>query len=532
MKERLEEARRKEERLRKIEAVRANRKRKLEEMISEDMDEAEFLPDDNSGGGGEDAMLPQTKVLLDKLMGKQRQRIDVELEEPDCTKIYYTSRTHSQLSQLVSELRKTPLYEKTRFVALGSRRNLCINHELRNKAGGDLDEACRDLVNNKQGKGCPFLPSHDEMSKMLDFRDHVLAAPKDIEDLVTLGEELKICPYYGSRQAIKQSEVVTLPYNLLLQKSAREALDINLHDQVVVIDEAHNLIDTVLSIHSVTLSTTTLETCLGQLAIYVTKFRKRLASKHLIHLKRLVAFLSALENFCLDWQSADATKNEEMLSIAGVAESLGQKVDGINLLEIEQYLKESKIARKISGYNDKLAEDQVKNGDTKFTKSRRTTNPPLHAVQAFLLVLMNSDEDGRVHLSKSVIDGKVVVTLCYQLLNPSPSFQEVVDEARAVVLAGGTMEPISDFRTQLFPRLLENRFATFSCGHVVAKENLTALAVSRGPKGGDLSFKYSSRGDKGMASELGQALLNFLSLVPDGMVVFMPSYAFLNQLKE
>ncbi|EJU03231.1 hypothetical protein DACRYDRAFT_106396 [Dacryopinax primogenitus] len=221
-----------------------------------------------------------------------------------------------------------------------------------------------------------------------------------------------------------------------------------------------------------------------------------------------------------------------MLSIAGVAESLGQKVDGINLLEIEQYLKESKIARKISGYNDKLAEDQVKNGDTKFTKSRRTTNPPLHAVQAFLLVLMNSDEDGRVHLSKSVIDGKVVVTLCYQLLNPSPSFQEVVDEARAVVLAGGTMEPISDFRTQLFPRLLENRFATFSCGHVVAKENLTALAVSRGPKGGDLSFKYSSRGDKGMASELGQALLNFLSLVPDGMVVFMPSYAFLNQLKE
>lgn len=33
-------------------------------------------------------------------------------------------------------------------------------------------------------------------------------------------------------------------------------------------------------------------------------------------------------------------------------------------------------------------------------------------------------------------------------------------------------------------------------------------------------------------AELGQALLNFLSLVPDGIVVFLPSYAFLGQIKE
>ena len=34
------------------------------------------------------------------------------------------------------------------------------------------------------------------------------------------------------------------------------------------------------------------------------------------------------------------------------------------------------------------------------------------------------------------------VELKYQLLNPSPNFMDVVEEARAVILAGGTMSPV------------------------------------------------------------------------------------------
>lgn len=103
-----------------------------------------------------------------------RPSCDDSEEEVTCTKIYYASRTHSQLSQVLPELRRlklprlsvknahplpSPAPKKrgleefeageeetaTRTVALGSRRQLCINDKLRSKAR-DLDEACRELL--------------------------------------------------------------------------------------------------------------------------------------------------------------------------------------------------------------------------------------------------------------------------------------------------------------------------------------------------------------------------------------------------
>jgi chromosome transmission fidelity protein 1 len=114
--------------------------------------------------------------------------------EPTCTKIYYTSRTHSQLSQVLHELEKlnislspssvvslhhspgenartAELSDKSskrwysdlddeqeaeqtsvdiRTVSLASRKQLCINEKLKAKAG-DLDEACRQLLSGKRG---------------------------------------------------------------------------------------------------------------------------------------------------------------------------------------------------------------------------------------------------------------------------------------------------------------------------------------------------------------------------------------------
>lgn len=49
-------------------------------------------------------------------------------------------------------------------------------------------------------------------------------------------------------------QVVVLPYNVLLHRGTREASGINLDGNVVIIDEAHNLLETISNIHSVFLS--------------------------------------------------------------------------------------------------------------------------------------------------------------------------------------------------------------------------------------------------------------------------------------
>lgn len=47
---------------------------------------------------------------------------------------------------------------------------------------------------------------------------------------------------------------MVLPYNTLLHKGTREACGITLQDNIVVVDEAHNLLETIANIHSVFIS--------------------------------------------------------------------------------------------------------------------------------------------------------------------------------------------------------------------------------------------------------------------------------------
>lgn len=52
-------------------------------------------------------------------------------------------------------------------------------------------------------------------------------------------------------------------------------------------------------------------------------------------------------------------------------------------------------------------------------------------------------------------------------------------QARALVLVGGTMQPTGDLVRQLFSSVDPSRVEVFSCGHVIPKENLLPLCMSR-----------------------------------------------------
>ena len=116
----------------------------------------------------------------------------------------------------------------------------------------------------------------------------------DIEDVVKVGREVKICPYYGSRHSIPIAELIALPYNILFQKETRESFSINLKNQIVIIDEAHNLIDTITQINSVEISNLHVSQSLNQLNSYVDRYKSRLCAKNLLYCRQLINILNSL----------------------------------------------------------------------------------------------------------------------------------------------------------------------------------------------------------------------------------------------
>jgi chromosome transmission fidelity protein 1 len=89
---------------------------------------------------------------------------------------------------------------------------------------------------------------------------------------------------------------------------------------------------------------------------------------------------------------------------------------------------------------------------------------------------------------------------------------------------------MSDYTSHLFPYLPSTRITTLSCGHVIPKNNLIAWNLSKGPSGAEFEFTYTKRSDGSMIDELGRALLNICTVVPDGVVVFFPSYSYLSSI--
>lgn len=65
----------------------------------------------------------------------------------------------------------------------------------------------------------------------------------------------------------------------------------------------------------------------------------------MLQLKRLVVFLDALKKYVGEWKDARAKEKEktEVMTVVQLTERMGKKVAGINLLEIESYLKKSKV---------------------------------------------------------------------------------------------------------------------------------------------------------------------------------------------
>ncbi|KAF3816461.1 hypothetical protein GH733_014634 [Mirounga leonina] len=511
--------------------------------------------------GEEDLVLAEYESDEEKGAASGVDEDEDDPEEEHVTKIYYCSRTHSQLAQFVHEVQRSPFGKDTRLVSLGSRQNLCINEDVKTLGSAQLiNDRCMEMQRSKHEKSraeeekpkrrrqerratCPFY-GYEQLQLL---RDQVLVGVKDIEQLVALGKEARACPYYGSRSAIPAAQLVVLPYQMLLHAATRQAAGIRLQGQVVLIDEAHNLIDTITGIHSAEVSGSQLCQAHSQLLQYMERYGKRLKAKNLMYIKQI---LYLLEKF-VTVLGGNIKQNPNTQSLSETGTELKtindflfeSQIDNINLFKLfgftERYgtvLAPSREQPKLAGFQHFLQSLQPTVTQTSVTPveegEARVPRPasPLMHIESFLAALTTANQDGRVILSRQ--GSLSQSSLKFLLLNPAVHFAQVVKECRAVVIAGGTMQPVSDFREQLLAcaGVEAERVVEFSCGHVIPPDNILPLVICSGPSSQQLEFTYQKRELPQMMDETGRILCNLCTVVPGGVVCFFPSYEYQRQV--
>lgn len=479
------------------------------------------------------------------------------------TKIYYCSRTHSQLSQVVNEIKGTVFGKSTRIISLASRQNYCINPEVKKLGTNSLiNERCLDLQKNKtkitatdeEGRslkksktcnGCSFYSQKGNET----LKEISLSEIMDIEELVEAGRKNKGCPYYSSRLAAADSQIIFLPYQMLLHQKTRELLGLDLKDSVIIIDEAHNLLDTISSIYSSEVSLDQLQNSLKQLTCYKKKYVTRFSSKNLLYINQIIFVVKRLLKI-IEIDQKDKNASRMIFTQELMAEG---EFFNINLFHLLEFADKTRLAQKVHGFSQKYPEDliiekpqvsgtsallkrlraqQLNKKKTKIIEKEvvpikvnlTSTSSAIRPLLSFLESLTENCEDGRVLITPNS-------SLKYLLLNPSSHFEEILKDCRSLIVSGGTMQPISEFTDQLF-HLHRDKVQLNCYGHVVPKEAVLPLSVSKGPTGIKFLFNFANRGNVDLLMELGRALQNVCNVVPNGIVCFFGSYDFLNSFYE
>ncbi|CAN0502629.1 unnamed protein product, partial [Ectocarpus sp. 12 AP-2014] len=426
--------------------------------------------------------------------------------------VYFCSRTHSQLNQVVAELRTCrTAFQDTSAVGIGddgkpfsmallaSRKSTCIN-----------SEACSD--------------------------------PKGIEDACKRLLKEKACTYYS-------------PYNYLVDPGVREIMGINLKNAVVIFDEAHNLEDCAREAASAKLSLRALANAAGEMHRLGAKSLSLSPSYDLLR-----GVIIGVQAF-LEEEDTRLTigSYEKAHKVFKGAEALGlmQSRAGVTS-ESLVYLKEAlKMVMSEDGNADPYSRDQADGasfdhrhgGDEVLSSGSVHVTASLVKVLGFLLTEGMENVDhykmvvlrergpwepvssrgrrGRNRLGSGSITA-METYLCFWCQSASTCFSEIDKQVHSVVLTSGTLSPMNSFAGELgieFPHRLE-------ANHVINVKK-QCLVTSVGYFGKvSLDARYTNQHDLKYQDALGNALLQHARVVPGGILVFFPSYGLMDKMHD
>ena len=496
---------------------------------------------------------------------------------PKVPRVYYATRTHSQIQQVVRELKRTAY--RPAMVVLGSRDHYCIHPSVR-KRGRNINEECKQLLERgvrggggsgessgapfaeDTGRGCGY--SHGAM-KLAGNVSRQGAEPLDIEDLVVAGKKSRACPYFAAKHAAEGAELVFCPYNYLLDPAVRSAMDIDVKGAIVILDEAHNVEDTSREAASCDIDLEHLEEAAAAFAGVASNSRgdgeapsDEADATHAV-LGGIVANVArwlrgasdldhprcplrphGFERWMAVWSGGGAVARQ-MRDMGLDPASVAAAEEAKRAVAKESNDAKTPADRRVGGAALKTAETLLTSARYALHGFRGASGGAsggvAGAVHDYRLVIQKSFKDARDRSREDeggVGDSggrDVAVTLSLWALNPALAFNDLAgpDAARCVVLTSGTLAPLNSFASELgvsFPIRME-------APHCVdVHKQVWAGAVGVGPAGASLHGTFKTAAEFAYQDDLGNALREWCRDIPHGVLVFFPSYSLLDRVAQ
>ncbi|KAJ5798772.1 uncharacterized protein N7503_006277 [Penicillium pulvis] len=484
---------------------------------------------------------------------------------PEHRKLIYCSRTMSEIEKALAELKALMKHrtqelgfeEEFRALGLTSRKNLCLHPSVkREKSGTVVDARCRSLTagfvkeKKERGEEVDLCVYHENLD-LLEPHNLVPPGVFTLDGLLRYGEEHKQCPYFSARRMMPWCNVIIYSYHYLLDPKIAERVSRELSkDCIVVFDEAHN-IDNV---------------CIESLSIDISEDSLRKATRGASNLERKIEEMKSTDAEKLQneysklveglQQAEQAREEDQFISNPVLPDDLLKEAVPGNIRRAEhfisflkrfiEYLKtRMKVTHTISetppSFLTHLKDlTYIERKPLRFCAERLTSlvrtlelmniedYQPLQEVATFATLVATYDKGFVLILEPFESEAATVPNpiLHFTCLDAAIAIKPVLDRFYSVVITSGTLSPL-----EMYPKMLGfNAVMQESYSMTLARRSFLPMIVTRGSDQAQVSSSFGIRNDPGVVRNYGTLLTEFARITPDGIVVFFPSYLYMESI--
>lgn len=423
----------------------------------------------------------------------------------DGGKLLCLTRTKGQRDIFVNEMERIQWVqeaqgmEKTAFAEIQSKKDLCPRKEAQNLSYHDFLAHCQNL---REGGGCRhYANARRGSSPSQKLQVAIKEAYPVGEDKIIreTAKEYNICPYELAKMLLKRAQVGICSYHYLFNPFVAPHflgwLDVEREMLKLIIDEAHNLPQTISNLYSWTLST---ERSL-EVARKEVQENKALFSAE----EDILGFLNAF----IDWIQEKARKT-------GATENSFQpqtiSKEGLTALLDTWWGRIPEPERWINLGEDLLGSNGQWSG--------------LAAVGRFLqhYTRVETDDKYVLSLTHKHYHGKVYDLLKITLIDPSEQASKEFSSVDAAILMSGSLRPFEYYQKILgFGKSVKKRVF----GEKFHADRRKILYHS------NVTSKYDKRDNAKNIARIRGAINAILQACPSkGVLIVFPSYTFMNKL--